>query len=670
MSENRKLIFIKNIDTSFFRYGLTIPKEYRYSILKILPDENLESNKSIQITLDFEGETFLVRLRETGRSKYVEENLQIIHSGSKDISDYLKRRFTIVWNEIEKVPKGKKYNVPSELMSGIKIYATGKEKYLYAKEIEPVQREFFDFVGPANQLEKGKYKKSYKLVLLLKMLQIADEKGHGDYNELCERIRLFYINREYKEVVIEESDSDILKNINNLTLEKVKTLMSGNPYKAYNNKGFLIKENINNKETLKFNEELWSSIDNQDIEDLKSILMSKLDIYYKERLESNMIKDEIPSKEIINHVHKYITSKGFSYDKNTIKNLYLSLKTKPFVLLAGISGTGKSKLVKLFAESLGANSENGRYTLIPVRPDWSDPSDLLGYKNIEDKFQVGPLTKIIKEAQGKDEPYFVCLDEMNLARVEYYFSDILSVMETRYKDRDMVLTDKLLRKEVFGQDKNSYVEYGNLTIPENLYIIGTVNMDETTFPFSKKVLDRANTIEFNEVDLKVDFNNLRDDYEVPRLLINKEMVSEFIGIKDVYEYKEIAIKVIESIEKINECLKENGLHFAYRVRDEIIFYVTYAVKNQIMDMEEALDYCIMQKVLPRLQGSTTSIKYILIDIFKVLTEFEGKIDKHDNNVWQKMNKHMKGTNNYKNSGNKIVQMVRRFERDGFTTFWQ
>ncbi|MBU3102236.1 MULTISPECIES: McrB family protein [Clostridium] len=191
----------------------------------------------------------------------------------------------------------------------------------------------------------------------------------------------------------------------------------------------------------------------------------------------------------ITYIHKYITSKGFYYTKDLITNFYLSLKTKPFVILSGISGTGKSKIVELFAQAVGANCDNQRSQLVQVRPDWSDATDLLGYRNIENKFVPGII--IIDAAyeamKNIDKPYFLCLDEMNLARVEYYFSDILSTMETRNIKDDEIITQRLLSRAQFGKDERAYDKYGDIYIPQNLYIVVTANMDETTFPFSKKV---------------------------------------------------------------------------------------------------------------------------------------------------------------------------------------
>src|SRR5690606_32390668 len=151
----------------------------------------------------------------------------------------------------------------------------------------------------------------------------------------------------------------------------------------------------------------------------------------------------LDSRKLIDHIHSYIKSKGFCFSRDEIINLFLSLKAKPFVILSGILGTGKSKIVQLFAESIGATEDNGQFKLIPVRPDWSDGADLIGYEDIKGDFKIGPLTKVLMEAnlpENLNKPYFILLDEMNLARVEYYFSDILSVMESRKKVDDQYIS--------------------------------------------------------------------------------------------------------------------------------------------------------------------------------------------------------------------------------------
>ena len=205
----------------------------------------------------------------------------------------------------------------------------------------------------------------------------------------------------------------------------------------------------------------------------------------------------LSTKEIIETIKKYIASKGFTYEDGVIENFYLSLKSKPFVILAGTSGTGKSKLVELFAEAIGAD-----YLPVAVRPDWSDSSDLFGHLNLNGKYVKGAIFDFIYEAQvNLGKPYILCMDEMNLARVEYYLSDFLSIIETRKDVDGSIITKPLVSDANYGEDNDTREKYGELVFPENLYLVGTVNMDETTFPFSKKVLDRANTIEFDYVDL-------------------------------------------------------------------------------------------------------------------------------------------------------------------------
>ena len=378
--------------------------------------------------------------------------------------------------------------------------------------------------------------------------------------------------------------------------------------------------------------------------------------------------------EEVSYIHKYILSKGFYYSEELIKNFYLSLKTKPFVILSGISGTGKSKIVELFAEAIGANYKNKRFTLIPVKPDWSDATDLLGYRNIESRFTPGIITSVAYEAmKHPDKPYFICLDEMNLARVEYYFSDILSLMESRkLNDDGEIITENLLKEVQFGKgDIEAIDKYGDVYIPENLYIVGTVNMDETTFPFSKKVLDRANTIEFNKVNLKYNFDAILDDTELKeRVYSNEFLKSNYLKISQCKDNKDIAIKVIDELIKINDILEEYNQHFGFRVRDEIVFYMIYAVKNNIFDFDKAMDYCITQKILPKINGSNSDILEILVKIFNVLNDSKFNAEDYlDENTLKDMTNKGKESN-YKLSSEKLLYMIRRFVRDGFTTFWQ
>lgn len=377
---------------------------------------------------------------------------------------------------------------------------------------------------------------------------------------------------------------------------------------------------------------------------------------YKELIKDDQLKT-LTIKEIISHIDQYIASKGFFYDKKEIQNLYLSLRTKPFVILSGISGTGKTMMVKWFAESVGATEKNGQFTLIPVRPDWSDGSDLLGYVDIAGNFKQGPLTgTIVNAINNPDRPYFVLLDEMNLARVEYYFSDILSVMESRELIERSIVTAPLLKE-------NKLMNQDPIHFPENLYIIGTVNIDETTHPFSKKVLDRANTIEFNEVRLDyLDF--LRDIPPLEPIHIhNHSFISRYIHLKDVFRiYSDIVKKGTDKLVAINDILKPLGAQVGYRVRDEICFYLAYNQEGDLMSFEHALDRCIIQKILPRISGSDSRVDGVLRNLFKYFTnrDLVEELEIYEEDI-----KH----SNYPLSSYKTLEMLRRLRDDDFTSFW-
>lgn len=379
-------------------------------------------------------------------------------------------------------------------------------------------------------------------------------------------------------------------------------------------------------------------------------------------------------RDTVHSIYEYIKAKGFVFEEDLLFNFFLSLKTKPFVILAGISGTGKTKLIELFAEAVGATNDNGRFELIPVRPDWNDSSDLLGYKNLEGKFQPGALTKVIQRALSDiNNPYFVCLDEMNLARVEYYFSDFLSLLETRRWYKGEIRTNKIFRETdfVFQEDRE---EFAGLYIPENLYIVGTVNMDETTHPFSKKVLDRANTIEFFEVALDnyggyQETSYFKGQAFFPPEVLSSVLRSEYCVLSDCLpEKKAIVDEVVNILTKVNDILQPANLHVGYRVRDEISFYMIYNQEFGLMDKDKAFDWQLLQKILPRLQGSSRKIYQALIGLFELCTNVplesnEGAAEEAEN-VLENV-----AVVRWPRSARKIAYMLGRYEEDGFTSFW-
>ena len=360
--------------------------------------------------------------------------------------------------------------------------------------------------------------------------------------------------------------------------------------------------------------------------------------------------NDINTKDALEDIKKYIFARGFDYPDGLIENFYLSLKSKPFVILAGTSGTGKTKLVKLFAEAIGAAFE-----LVSVRPDWSDGSDLFGHTDLNGNFIPGPVCSAFDTAINEPKrPVFMCLDEMNLARVEYYLSDFLSVIESREKINGHIVTEGI-------------AQYEN-GIPENLYVIGTVNMDETTFPFSKKVLDRANTIEFSYVDLMP--KQRTGETFAPQKLPNDFLSTEYLVLAaDCTEDKALVEKICTELQALNGKLLKANAHVGFRVRDEIVFYMLNNEKaGNLLSYEQAMDNEIMQKILPRIQGSSVAIKTLMIDMFKFCMGNVSGIDADTGNVGEQM-KNAASSAKYPESAKKIGYMMTRFEDDGFTSYW-
>jgi hypothetical protein len=377
----------------------------------------------------------------------------------------------------------------------------------------------------------------------------------------------------------------------------------------------------------------------------------------------------LDSKEWLPRICDIMATNGFQFSQPDVANLYLSLRTKPFVILAGISGTGKTQIIRQFAKAIGYGDER-HCVLIPVRPDWADNTDLVGYRNIKGTFEQQTMLRVLQDAIAlPSHPFFVILDEMNLARVEHYFSDFLSLMETRELDGSgAIRTNTIVCDETVNGGNPVY-------IPQNVMIIGTVNMDETTHPFSRKVLDRANALEMNTIDLawpeppnNVDERIIKgiyaDAFVTPYLNANRDLS---------VEHKAELNKVVALLSRINGLLEPAGLHFGYRVRDEIAFYLTLhrelgLADAGLMSEKDALDYQLMQKVLPRIQGSSTAVLTALLALLKELTgaNINSEMELH---AVESALKEGGDVTEYRRSVAKLLFMLRRFHEDGFTSFW-
>lgn len=295
-----------------------------------------------------------------------------------------------------------------------------------------------------------------------------------------------------------------------------------------------------------------------------------------------------------NSFYEYLWENEFYFDKKTVENYLLSLKVKPFVILTGNSGTGKTKLSQLFARYL---NDKDNYKIIPVGANWTENRHILGYFNIiKNEPQYTPAYHLIKQSQKKKYPHFLILDEMNLSHVERYFADFLSAIESNENI------------PLYGKDE--------LEIPDNLSIIGTVNIDETTYMFSPKVLDRANTIEFKICSAK-DYMTQKLNKDTPNgdveyledILNNQELRKMSIHELEKIFDEEFWDKFSDELLKFQNILKEAGFGFGFRVINEITRFMAAAYKYENKpekwneNWKRYFDAQIKQKMLPKLHGS-------------------------------------------------------------------
>ena len=277
-------------------------------------------------------------------------------------------------------------------------------------------------------------------------------------------------------------------------------------------------------------------------------------------------------------------------------------------------------------------------------------------------------------------PVFVCLDEMNLARVEYYFSDVLSIIESRRNVDGSIVTDPVLSHGKLEKIADcslpaaaksalsKIVASGRaLCLPPNLLIIGTVNMDETTQPFSRKVLDRANTLEFNHINFSLDGFKEVQEKPITESWTAQQFTSRFCGLRDLLaSQKEAVQKVSSLLQQENSDLKLAGFEIGYRVRDESAAFYVHALESG-MNEKSAQEAILLQKVLPRIQGSSPRIEHLLFSMLKRHAGGAAVPDPHDPDVKEQLSALRES--NSSDLVKKLCGMLIVFLEEGFTSFW-
>lgn len=379
---------------------------------------------------------------------------------------------------------------------------------------------------------------------------------------------------------------------------------------------------------------------------------------------------------------------------------------KPFLLLAGISGTGKTRFVRKQAKEHSMDGKN--FCLVSVRPDWHEPSDLLGYISRIDgtKYVATKALKFIVEAwkavapnankSGMGEldlssaPYWLCLDEMNLAPVEQYFADYLSVLESREFNGGEYNCDALLDKAVLEsvpdiqhelglKDDTGLWEYFSehgISLPPNLIVAGTVNMDETTHGFSRKVIDRAISIDFGKF-YPNDYDTFFAGQALPKTLTySTKTHADKAVLENTCDPEGDKTKTF--LKNINEILNNTPFELAYRALNELFLFVSAFAPKDEETLQAVWDDFLMTKVLPRIDGDEDKLRSTKPgDNNNILDQLESFLSKELGSIWEKTRIDLlrsdKDGNDINNVGcrskEKIKWMKDRLEKNTFTSYW-
>ena len=312
------------------------------------------------------------------------------------------------------------------------------------------------------------------------------------------------------------------------------------------------------------------------------------------------------------------------------RQLQLNLMCKPFTLILGNSRIDMTVLPKALAEKMGATKENGRYLQLQVRPDWMDSSDLIGWLNLEGKFIPGALVDFFKAAcDDPEHAYFLCLDRIILSRAEYYLRDFITAVDMRGEPDCKPYVPKIY----FGRDEDAIRKYGEIPPLKNLFVVGTVNLDETSLPLPQKFLDRVHTMSLAGEMGEIDFADVDLSTRYYRL--------------DQWEEASVIDSYIQEFEKINKILMQATSYLGFKIRNEGILYLLHNRTTGLLPEKTAMDHVLTQKVLPRIQGGAKLIQPMLESFLTYCRE-----------------------NDYPDTTRKAAQMLVQCAQNGYCSCWE
>ncbi|PWV46206.1 McrB family protein [Chitinophaga sp. S165] len=355
----------------------------------------------------------------------------------------------------------------------------------------------------------------------------------------------------------------------------------------------------------------------------------------------------------------------------------MAIKTKPFIIMTGMCGTGKSRFARILAyqtcpKKLQEAGKAGNFLMISVQPEWCANDEIIGWFSMRGIYYFTTFMEfIIKAWRHIDTPFVLCLDEMNLAKVEQYFADFLSILETRRWINGELVSDAFISGEKLKfyaeRDRDIWARFGlkfddglrnrfltnGITLPPNLIVIGTANMDESGHTLSMKVLDRISVLELTEIDFYSGIKSDDADFNFPITPISLDAISgRLLYGKEAYELSQKnGDLIISELQAIDKILTKSPFRFGYRIRDAALIYCAHnsrLYKNQYNEeaIYKCLDEIFLMKILPRINGSGKVVKEVVSDLLRLIK------------------------NKYPRSFQRLSYMLHQGQEHSFISFWQ
>lgn len=318
-------------------------------------------------------------------------------------------------------------------------------------------------------------------------------------------------------------------------------------------------------------------------------------------------ENQIDEVKFIKHFINVVENKyGLTFKYSDLINFHNSVKSNVLTVLAGLSGTGKSKITEVYADALGILNDQ-QYKMISVRPFWQDDADLLGFvDSTSNNYHPGDtelIETIIQANKNKDKLYIVVFDEMNIARIEHYFSQFISVLERSSKERYITLYNPSLEPRLYNSDRYP----SKILVPENIRFIGTMNLDESTFQISNRLLDRANIIDFEILPFsqrkEKDENKLKESITVS-FVDYKKFLNNGAGLSD---------RELKFFEKLHTVISSSlpGAGLSWRILKNIETFIKNSPQLNIFDRKLALDLQVAGRILPKIRGNEEMIESLI-----------------------------------------------------------